>query len=80
MITRDNLKEVIEQLPEKDTRRLVGTQKEYAVLSLHVSNAGSATTLRLTNDFNRYKNVSNNGDCILAVEDVIKEIYETPSI
>jgi hypothetical protein len=74
MITRDNIKEVIKQLPKRDTQRLLSTDKEYAVLYLHFYNAGSFTTLRLTNDFNRYKNVSDHGNCILAVEDVISYI------
>ncbi len=74
MITRDNLKEVINQLPENRKRAIKSTRKEYIVLELHVFNSGSFTTCIITNNFDRYKNVSNYGNCILYAEDVIKLI------
>jgi len=71
MITRDNIKAVVDQLSDKDKKRIRNNWRyEYCVLYLHVFNAGSATTMRLTNDFNRYKNVSSYGDVILEVKDV----------
>ena len=49
------------------------SNKEYVVLELHCFNAGSFTKVILTNDYNRYKNVSNNGNCILSLDDKIFE-------
>lgn len=72
MITTDNIREVVNQLSDKDKRRLVNTNKEYCVLYLSIFNAGSVTTMRLTNDYYKYSNVSDNGDCILEVTDVIQ--------
>ena len=81
MITRDNLTEVVKQLNTKTKYRICESDKEYCVLYLHVFNSGSYTTARLTDDFNRYKNVSNNGNAILytqEVQDLINtEEYET---
>ena len=40
-------------------------------------NVGSYVTVRLTNDYSRYKNVSYNGDAILyteEVQDLIKDL------
>lgn len=77
MITRDNLKDVLKLLSKKDVKRINNTNKEYVVLYLHTFNTGSVLTIRLTNDFSRYKNVSYNGNCILYVSDVknlIKEV------
>ena len=80
MITRENLKEVIFQLDEKTKKRILETDKEYCVLHLHVFNVGSFTTARVTDDYNRYKNVSNYGNAILytqEVQDIINsEDYE----
>lgn len=74
MITHNNLKEVINQLSDKHKKRIKNTDKEYCVLELHIFNAGSVTTCRLTDDFNRYKNVGNSGNCILESWDVAKLI------
>lgn len=77
MITRDNLKDVINLLDSKDKKRVLNSDKEYTVLYLHVFNVGSYATVRLTDDYNRYQNVSNNGDVILyteEVQDLIKDL------
>ena len=70
MITRDNLNDVINSLSEKDKKRVLNSNKEFTVLYLHVFNTGGYVTIRLTDDYNRYKNVSNNGDAILYTEEV----------
>ena len=70
MITRDNLKDVINSLSDRDKKRILNSSKEYAVLYLHTFNVGSYTTIRLTNDYNRYKNVSYNGDALLCTQHV----------
>jgi len=36
-----------------------------------ISNACSWVDIKLTNDYNRYKNVSDNGNCILSLDDEI---------
>jgi len=71
MITREILPQVINSLDEKDKKRLMISNKEYIVLELHIFNAGSFVTCKLTNDYNRYKNVSNYGNCILYLSEVI---------
>lgn len=81
MITRDNLTDVIKSLDIGTRKRILETDKEYCVLYLHVFNVGSYATATVTNDYNRYKNVSNNGNVILytqEVQDLINaEEYET---
>jgi len=72
MITSDNISEVVGQLSGKNKKRLRNTSKEYAVLLLSVSNTCSWTSLTLTNDYDRYKNVSDDGDCILEVDDALQ--------
>lgn len=72
MITRDNIKDIVNQLSDRDKRRLVNTNKDYCVLYLSVFNTGSVTTMRLTNNYYKYSNVSDNGDCILDIDDVIQ--------
>ena len=76
MITRENLKDVINLLSKKDKERLLNSSKEYVVLYLHVCNSGSYATIRLTDDYNRYKNVSKDGNAILYTEEVQNIISE----
>ena len=70
MITRNNLRDVVNSLSEKDKKRILNSNKEYAVLYLHIFNTGCYATVRLTNNYNRYKNVSNFGNVILYTEEV----------
>lgn len=74
MITRENFSDVCKMIKEKDKKRIKNSNKEYIVLHLSVFNVGSVVDIRLTNDYDRYKNVSNNGDCILQIEEVLKEL------
>ena len=70
MITRENLKDVLKSLSDKDKKRVLNSYKEYTVLYLDIFNAGCYATIRLTDNFDRYKNVSNNGNAILYTEEV----------
>ena len=70
MITKNNLQEVINSLGYKEKKRVLNSEKEYVVLYLHICNSGSYANIRLTNDYNRYKNVSNLGNAILYTEEV----------
>lgn len=74
MITRENLKDVINSLSNKDKNRIKNTNKEYAVIELHIFNTGSYATVKLTNSYLRYQNVSNYGNCILETQDVLNLI------
>lgn len=76
MITKDNLNEVITSLSNKDKKRILSSKKEYTVLYLNIFNAGYIVTARLTNDYNRYKNVSKDGDAIFNTEEVQNLITE----
>lgn len=71
MITYENIQEVVNMITPKDRKRMQNTSKEYIVLYLSYSNCCAWVTITLTNDFNRYKNVANNGNCILELEDAI---------
>jgi len=71
MITVSNIYEVVKLITEKDKKRMKNTSKEYVVLSLSCSNVCVWVHVRLTDDYNRYKNVSNNGNCILSLDDSI---------
>ena len=71
MITRDNLKEVINGLSAKDIKRIRSGRYEYTVLILCVFNAGSVTWAKCTNNYRRYQNVGNNGDAIFETSDII---------
>lgn len=70
MITRENLREVVDSLDEKTKKRILSSEKRYVVLILHISNAGAYATARLTNDYGRYQHAWKHGNCILCIEDV----------
>ncbi len=70
MITKNNLRDVINSLSEKDKKRILNSDKEFIVLYLHIFNTGGYATVRLTNNYNRYKNVSSNGNVVLYTEEV----------
>jgi len=80
MITKDNLKEVINMIEDKDKKRILENYiYEYVILELHAFNAYSFVSIKLSNDYNRYKNVSYNGNCILDVGEVknlLEEVQE----
>ena len=75
MITRENLNSIINLITNKDKKRILNSSKEYTVLYLYVFNVGSYVTVRLTNDYNRYKNVYYNGNAILYTDEV-KDLIE----
>ena len=70
MITAENLQDVINSLSKKDKKRVLNSEKEFTVLCLHVFNTGAFATIHLTNDYNKYKNVSDKGDALLYTEEV----------
>ena len=75
MINRDNLKDVLRLISKKDIKRIKKSDKEFIVLILHVFNVGGYVSVILTNDYNRYKNVSCNGNCILELSnDFIRDL------
>lgn len=71
MITAQNISEVVNQLSDKDKKRLSNSDKEYCVLELSIFNAGSITNLTLTNNYSKYSNVSDDGNCILETCEVL---------
>lgn len=75
MITRDNFKDVLKLISQKDIKRIKNSNKEYIVLMLHAFNVGTYVSVILTNDYDRYKNVSYNGNCILELSnEFIREL------
>ena len=73
MITRENFKDVVNSLTEKDkarARKAVGV-KEYAVLEVHCFNVGSFTTVKLTNT---PPSRLINGEAVVYLDDIINII------
>ena len=71
MITRENLREVIDSLDDKTKKRILSSEKYYVVLTLHIFNVGAYATARLTNDYGRYnQHAWKHGNCVLCIEDV----------
>ena len=68
MITRDNLTDVIKAITPSDKRRILNSNKEYIVMYLSVFNTGCIVSIKLTNDFDRYKNVYKDGNAILYID------------
>jgi hypothetical protein len=60
MITKENIQDLVMGLDNKILNRIKHSNKEYIVLFGHFFNIGGFLTLKLTNDYNRYKNVSKN--------------------
>lgn len=76
MITRDNFNEVLGLISEKDKKRLLLTSKEYVVIELHITNACVWVTIKLTDNWYRYQNVSAHGNCILEVGEVVGNLKD----
>jgi len=74
MITRQNLPEILQLISSKDIKRIKDSNKEYVVLYLHTFNVGSYVSIKLTDNLHRYQNVSNNGNCILSIWEIINSI------
>ncbi len=79
MITRENLREVIDSLPDKTKKRILTSEKYYVVLELHVFNTGAYATAKLTNDYGRHKHAWKHGNCILCIEDVQSILRDLPT-
>ena len=74
MITRENFRYVVESLSDKDKRKIINNvhTKEYCVLDIRTTNCGMSSYASVTNDYNKYKNVYKNGNCIV----YLKEVYD----
>ena len=72
MITPENLREVLNGLTSNAINRIKHTSKKYVVLEHHVSNTGAYATIKLTDNFMRYRNASNNGNRIICIETAIR--------
>lgn len=68
MITHENLREVLNSLTSNAKNRIKHTRKRYVVLERHVTKTGSYATIKLTDNFVRYRNVSDKGNRILCVD------------
>lgn len=80
MITRENLREVIDSLDGKTKRRILSSEKYFVVLTLHVFNVGAYATARLTNDYGRYnQHAWKHGNCVLYIEDVQSILQDLPT-
>lgn len=79
MITRENLRDVIDSLDQKTKKRILSSEKHYVVLTLHVFNVGAYATARLTNDYGRYQHAWKHGNCILCIEDVQSILRDLPT-
>lgn len=80
MITRQNLTDVLKSIRPQDKKRIFNTDKEYCVIYLNTYNSGHSVDITLTNDHNRYKNVSNDGNCILEIDDILERLKKATPI
>ncbi len=75
MITRDNYKEVISMIKPSDINRLRKNKTAaYCVLMLHVFNAGAVVSITLTNNYDKYENVSDSGNAIVETDELLKDL------
>ncbi len=65
MIIKRNLPIILGMITEKDRKRILASEKEFVVLELHSFNAGSYVTVKLTNNYQRYRGVFRRGDAVL---------------
>ena len=76
MITYDNYESVLKTLDSKQLNRILKSRKEFIVLELSCSNCCSWLNIKLTDNFDRYKNVSNYGNCILQMDNFLTSLKE----
>ena len=65
MITYYNLPSLLETLNDKQLNRIRKSRKEYVALFLHTFNVGAFLTFVLTDNYDRYKNLYKNGNCLI---------------
>jgi len=71
MITRGNLKEVINSISEADKALILkDTDHEYTEIELCIFNAGYVVYTMLTNSLARLEQLASEGNCILETETV----------
>ena len=71
MITRQNLKEVINALSNDDKALIMSDQEhEYTELELCVFNTGIVVYATLTNSLDRMESLNETGDVILETEEI----------
>lgn len=74
MITRENYKDILKMITKKDIKRIMQANKDYCVIEFHCTNNSAWVTIKLTNDYNRYKNVSNYGNCIFDIDNFVNDL------
>jgi hypothetical protein len=73
MITYDNINLILDEIKydyKKLYNRILNSNKEFIVLEVFCTNTGHSIFAKLTNNYDRYKNVSNSGGVILYLEEV----------
>lgn len=68
MITKENIHDVINNISDKDKKRIKNTNKEYIILELCCTNNTSWIDVTLTN---RTPPTLHNGECVLYTDDII---------
>ena len=71
MITRYNIESILRNLTKKEKNRIVRSNKEYIVIELSIFNTGSVVRIKLTDNFNRYKNIGYYGNQFWDANDTI---------
>jgi len=76
-----NIIGLLQELNKKELKRILKSSKEYLVLDVSIFNVGAVVKPILTDDYNRYKNISRDGySCILPLDyelvATIEEILE----
>jgi len=73
--------EMLKELSTKELKRILKSSKEYLVLDAHVFNVGAVVKPILTNNYEKYKNISDDGYSLILYLDfeliaTIEEILE----
>jgi len=78
MITKENLKDVLNQISLQDKIKIIDSNKEYCVVELHVFNVGSYTSIKLIDDIDseKFDQLVSNGNCLLETQEVIDILNE----
>ncbi len=75
MITYDNINLIINEIKsdykyKKVYNRILNSNKEFIVLEVFCTNTGHSIFVKLTDNYDRYKNISNSGGVILCLDEI----------
>jgi len=75
MITRENLKAVINLLPAKKKEKILADTREYCALYLYAGATGCWSYAWLTNNYERFSHIKNDGNVVVRT-DYVKSVLQ----